>query len=272
MSVNSKMTAIAEAIRAKTGKTASLTLDQMVTEIEGITGGTELYAVIEVTYPAGSTVTCVSGTTELTPIGTDGQCLFAVPYAATWIVTATDGTETATQTVEITIEGQIESITLAYGNYLYKDGNEYTAITGGWITIGKKSGSSSGVAAGEATVTRNEDNIFIDNTGSPSKSGMFVCQNKVDLSNVSKINFDGTIVSNAKSSDDYIFCELSVWTEIGTYSKSNQVASVGVNDTGGTTEGLELDVSALNDAAGYIVGLRLFKSGTVEMREVELVE
>lgn len=122
MSVNSKMTAIAEAIRAKTGKTASLTLDQMVTEIEGITGGTELYAVIEVTYPAGSTVTCVSGTTELTPIGTDGQCLFAVPYAATWTVTATDGTETASETVEITTEGQVEKIELSYGVYFIRNG------------------------------------------------------------------------------------------------------------------------------------------------------
>lgn len=36
MSVDSKMTAIADAIRAKTGKTAALSLDAMATEIEGI--------------------------------------------------------------------------------------------------------------------------------------------------------------------------------------------------------------------------------------------
>lgn len=36
MSVNFKMTAIADAIRAKTGKTGSLTLDQMATEIAGL--------------------------------------------------------------------------------------------------------------------------------------------------------------------------------------------------------------------------------------------
>lgn len=39
MSVNSKMTAIADAIRAKTGGTSTLTLDQMATEIAGISGG-----------------------------------------------------------------------------------------------------------------------------------------------------------------------------------------------------------------------------------------
>ena len=36
MSINEKMTAIADAIRSKTGKTGSLTLDSMVTEINGI--------------------------------------------------------------------------------------------------------------------------------------------------------------------------------------------------------------------------------------------
>lgn len=38
MSVNEKMTAIADAIRGKTGKTGTLTLDQMSTEINSITG------------------------------------------------------------------------------------------------------------------------------------------------------------------------------------------------------------------------------------------
>lgn len=235
-------------------------------------GGTgKLFAAISVTYPEGSMLTCTDGKKTLKAKTTSGVWLFAIPYAATWTVTATDGTETATESVEITTEGQNVSVTLNYGNYLYKDGNEFTDITGGWVAIGKKSNSSSGIVAGEPTVTRNADNIFIDNISSPNKASVFVCQNKIDLRNVSKIVFDGTIVSKATSSDDYTFCELSVWTELGTYGTTNQVASVGVNDTGGTTEGLELDVSGLNDAAGYIVGLRLFKSGTVEMREVELV-
>ena len=39
MSVNSKMTAIADAVRGKTGGTEKLTLDQMATEIEGIQVG-----------------------------------------------------------------------------------------------------------------------------------------------------------------------------------------------------------------------------------------
>ena len=43
MSINAAMTAIADAIRAKTGKTEPLTLEQMPSEIEGISsGGSEL--------------------------------------------------------------------------------------------------------------------------------------------------------------------------------------------------------------------------------------
>ncbi len=44
MSVNSKMTALADAIRDKTGRTDTLTLDEMVTAIDGIevgSGGTD---------------------------------------------------------------------------------------------------------------------------------------------------------------------------------------------------------------------------------------
>ena len=49
MSVNSKMTAIANAIRGKTGGTNLLTLEQMATEIEGI----EKNIPIEISTDAG---------------------------------------------------------------------------------------------------------------------------------------------------------------------------------------------------------------------------
>ena len=39
MALTNKLTAIANAIRAKTGKTGALSLDQMVTEIGSITTG-----------------------------------------------------------------------------------------------------------------------------------------------------------------------------------------------------------------------------------------
>ena len=42
MALTDKLTAIANAIRSKTGKTETMTLDQMPTEIEAISGGGDL--------------------------------------------------------------------------------------------------------------------------------------------------------------------------------------------------------------------------------------
>ena len=40
MSVNAKMTALADVVRAKTGRTDALTLDEMIESVEGIESGT----------------------------------------------------------------------------------------------------------------------------------------------------------------------------------------------------------------------------------------
>ncbi|MBQ1235458.1 MAG: hypothetical protein IIX72_00625 [Oscillospiraceae bacterium] len=122
MSVNKKMTALAEAIRAKTGKTAPLTLDQMVDEIEGISGSTELYAAIGVLYPEGSTCTCTKGSTVLTPKNTNGQWVFAVPEPGTWTVCSTDGVQSKSRDIVISSEGQFEKISLEYFFYLFQEG------------------------------------------------------------------------------------------------------------------------------------------------------
>ena len=53
MSVNSKMTAIADAIRGKTGKTDTLTLDQMATEIAAIETGGGGFSFEQIATPDG---------------------------------------------------------------------------------------------------------------------------------------------------------------------------------------------------------------------------
>lgn len=85
-------------------------------------GSGKLFAAIGVTYPAGSAVTCTNGIKTLTAKTTSGQWVFAIPEAGTWTVTSTDGTETASETVEITTEGQSAKIELSYGLLLYKSG------------------------------------------------------------------------------------------------------------------------------------------------------
>lgn len=71
-------------------------------------------ATISVTYPEGSTCTCSDGSTTLTAPDTSGSCTFTVPNAGTWTVNCVDGTESDSQTVTITAQGQSVNITLGY--------------------------------------------------------------------------------------------------------------------------------------------------------------
>ena len=108
-------------------------------------GGTgKLFAAIGVTYPAGSTLTCTSQQTgkqfKAKPQSEDNtNWVFAIPepktLPETWIVTATLGTNSKSQSVSITKEGQVESLELNYMKYLIKDGVDITEVTGGWKVL-----------------------------------------------------------------------------------------------------------------------------------------
>ena len=98
-----------------------------------LSGASKPYAVIGVTYPAGSTCTCTNGSKTLTAKDTTGRALFVIPSAGTWTVTAVLGDKTASSAVEITAEGQVETVVLVYELILF-DGTDNTAVTGGWTT------------------------------------------------------------------------------------------------------------------------------------------
>lgn len=94
----------------------------LVFNMVGGGGGDDTYAFIVVTYPAGSTCTASDGTTTLTAPDASGSCVYKVQNAGTWTVSCTDGTDTASATVNITTEGQSESVALRYSLYIIKDG------------------------------------------------------------------------------------------------------------------------------------------------------
>lgn len=85
-------------------------------------GSGKLFAAIGVTFPANATLTCTNGTKTLTAKTTSGQWVFAIPEAGTWTVTATQGTNSKSQSVEITAEGQNVSVKLAYEFVLFDNG------------------------------------------------------------------------------------------------------------------------------------------------------
>ena len=139
--------------------------------IEGMGGGgTKLFAAIGVTYPAGSTLTCTNGTKTLTAKTTSGQWVFAIPSAGIWTVTAILGTETASETVVITTEGQFKSVELMY-NYVIAS-NSVVRIDG---------------VASESAFSRNGNVV----TGAGGKNGGYYWP--VDASKYSRVYFKGVV-------------------------------------------------------------------------------
>lgn len=160
-------------------------------------GGGTPYAAIGVTYPSGSVCTCTNGTLTLTAKDTSGKAIFVIPSAGTWTVTATDGTNTKSESVEITTEGQIVSVTLSYGLFLF-DGGDKTGVTGGWTYTITNSGYAGSFAR--------EDNLTVDTTlywlpgrtwntegtDQKNRNGYAHTKNKIDVTNYNTI----TAVSN----------------------------------------------------------------------------
>lgn len=156
-------------------------------------------ATINVTYPAGSTCTCSDGTTTLTAPNTSGTWVCIVPNAGTWTATATDGIENTSESVSITTDGQIAAIELSYLLWLYKSGNTYNAVTGGWSVSEHPStgGSFDGV------LTLNDDSMLLSTEvwgGSVEYANVFT-NNSIDLTGVNTLKFKITGIGNTAYSD-----------------------------------------------------------------------
>lgn len=156
-------------------------------------------ATIDITYPAGSTCTCSDGTTTLSAPDTSGTWACIVPNAGTWTAAATDGVENTSESVSITTDGQIVAIELSYLLWLYKSGNTYNAVTGGWSVSKHPStgGSFDGV------LTLNADSMLLSTEvwgGSVGYANAFT-NNSIDLTGVNTLKFKITGIGNTAYSD-----------------------------------------------------------------------
>lgn len=80
------------------------------------------YAIIGVTVPSGSTVTCINGDISLEPNGSGTSFYFRVPKNGAWTVTATKEEKTKSETVNITTRGQCFAVAINYGLSLISGG------------------------------------------------------------------------------------------------------------------------------------------------------
>lgn len=148
---------------------------------KGSGGGQNSFAVIGVIYPSGSTLTCTNGIVTLTAETTSGNWGFVIPSAGIWTVTATDGTDTASETVAITAEGQFVNVELSYWNgELYDTGNEFTDVTGGWVAdaLGQQTGGWKEVAP---TLTKGSASMTVQ-MSTKEGNGCVHMENSVDMS------------------------------------------------------------------------------------------
>lgn len=90
-------------------------------------GGSKVVASIVVTYPAGSTLTCTLGSKVLTAKDTSGKWVFGLPSTGNWVVKAVKDSKSKSATVEITAEGQVKTVELAYELYIFKSGSGLTS-------------------------------------------------------------------------------------------------------------------------------------------------
>lgn len=217
-------------------------------------GSGKLFAAIGATYPAGSTLTCTNGTKTLTAKTTSGQWVFAIPEAGTWTVTATQGTNTKSQSVSITAEGQFESVTLSYGLYLYKSGDECTDITGGWnVRYGREG-------------TALTPNMLIKPTAGYGE--LISTTNKIDVSKYSKLSFEFTYTQGTHNPKGL---EVGLASSVANPEAQKYVASVNCGTSTVTNKTIKtLDISAVEGL--YHIAARSYYSGDGVIYEIWLEE
>ena len=134
-------------------------------------------ATINITYPAGLTCTATDGVTTLTAPDTSGTWACVVPNAGAWTVKLSTGF-----VEKVTVGASGESHTVDKW-YVYKDGDQYTDLTGGWV---KKSGT--------ASITFGDNMITIDSkTSSNQPRAKVHTTNSINLSGFTSLKANITI-------------------------------------------------------------------------------
>ena len=204
-----------------------------IVSMRGGGGGVKLFAVIGVTYPAGSVCTCAKGTKSYKAKNTSGLALFAVPEVGDWTVSCTDGTQTASKTVTISAEGEAVNVALAY-NLLIINGTD-TSISGGWAT-------SSSNATYTATLTAGGLNI-----NGPGGGARGTCY--MNTFNAALLAGFNTLIMEYKLESLYEGADVNKLI-IGTTKNSGERASVLV-PASAFKKRLSIDISKINSGYPY---------------------
>lgn len=218
-------------------------------------------ATINITYPAGSTCTCSDGTTTLSAPDTSGTWACVVPNAGTWTLSCTDGTESTSEAVTITTDGQSVSAVLSYALWLYKDGDTCDTVSGGW---------SSPVWGGNdfsKVVTFNESSMQISTEvfGGSIAYGHVFTNSVIDLSEISTLKFRITGIGATSSGGNAFSFQLCVASEFPNKQTPSFPVSLSITKTGL----FSVDVSSMNaGCVGVWITTRDYVKTTLTISEV----
>lgn len=218
-------------------------------------------ATINITYPAGSTCTCSDGTTTLSAPDTSGTWACVVPNAGTWTLSCTDGTESTSEAVTITTDGQSVSAVLSYALWLYKDGDTCDTVSGGW---------SSPVWGGNdfsKVVTFNESSMQISTEvfGGSLGYGHVFTNSVIDLSEISTLKFRITGIGETSSASNQFSFRLCVASKFPNELVPSFPVSLSITKTGL----FSVDVSSMNaGCVGVWITTRDYVKTTLTISEV----
>lgn len=191
-------------------------------------------ATINITYPAGSTCTATDGITTLAAPDTAGVWACVVPNAGTW--TVANDKNGLSDTVIVSENAQSIDVDIAK-LYLYRSGNEFTGVTGGWVS--KRN----------CNLTKNNNNLYASATTKyDAYRGLFSPANKIDLTSFTQINYQ------VKSCNTDSYCGivlLSSIPESGVDPMENKLAHVSFKANMTITS--SIDISKLSGEC-YVCG------------------
>ena len=205
-------------------------------------GGSKVVASIVVTYPAGSTLTCTLGSKVLTAKNTSGKWVFGLPSTGNWVVKAVKGSQSASKTVSITAEGQVETVELAYELVIY-DAGSFGKNTNGTTFDAKKSDDNNA-----SSITKNSAYMLWE-CGANAWC-IFYINPKVSCTGYKTLKISLTNASTNIDSDDAGIGKFGLKSNNNTDS-SGFVAKTTFNSLSGSRT-LSLNVSNVGTTAYYV--------------------
>lgn len=155
----------------------------------GAAGGT-----LTVKAPAGVTISASKdGKVKTKTANVEGVATFKGLETGTWTLTITEGTESATTTVEIVADYSVE---MDFTYFLFNDSNQFESRTGGWSKSGYSisddfnSTNNSQVTIGDSIVCKA---VIVDDARGTDKGGACGTVNKVDVSGYTKLRVKGSV-------------------------------------------------------------------------------